>query len=44
MRPLDVLDYLKENMPKVLQIGADETIGKGLCVPKLFFSGGNNNE
>lgn len=31
----DILDYLIQNMPPVLQIGGDETIGKGLCAVRL---------
>jgi len=31
----DMLGYLRENMPSVLQIGGDETIGKGLCAVRL---------
>ncbi len=31
----DILGYLREKMPRVLQIGGDETIGKGLCVLRL---------
>jgi len=30
-----VLTWLKERSPEVLQIGGDETIGKGFCLPKL---------
>lgn len=30
-----VIDYLRGNMPSVLQIGGDETIGKGLCAVRL---------
>lgn len=29
------LTYLKDNLPAVLQIGGDETIGKGLCAVRL---------
>ena len=35
-----VLEYVAQNLPKVLQVGADETIGKGLCTPKLMMTGG----
>jgi CRISPR-associated protein Cmr4 len=35
----EVLAYLRQNLPPVLQVGADETIGKGLCIPKLFPDG-----
>jgi CRISPR-associated protein Cmr4 len=31
----EILDYLFKNMPPVLQIGADDTIGKGLCAVRL---------
>jgi len=31
----DILGYLRRNLPPVLQIGGDETIGKGLCVVHL---------
>lgn len=31
----DILDYLRNNLPSVLQIGGDETIGKGFCVVRL---------
>jgi CRISPR-associated protein Cmr4 len=37
--PLDggrMMDYLKERLPPLLQIGGDETIGKGLCTTRLF--------
>jgi CRISPR-associated protein Cmr4 len=40
MSPKSVLEYIGENLPKVLQVGADETIGKGLCAPKLMMTGG----
>ncbi len=30
-----VLNYLQEKLPKFLQIGGDETIGKGLCAVRL---------
>lgn len=30
-----MLDYLHQKLPRVLQIGGDETIGKGLCVVRL---------
>ena len=30
-----VLEYLKDNLPQVLQIGGDETTGKGLCAVRL---------
>jgi CRISPR-associated protein Cmr4 len=30
-----ILQYLHNNMPTVLQIGGDETIGKGLCAVRL---------
>lgn len=31
----EILDYLRRLMPPVLQIGGDETIGKGLCAVRL---------
>ncbi|HWP39771.1 MAG TPA: type III-B CRISPR module RAMP protein Cmr4 [Tepidisphaeraceae bacterium] len=31
----EILQYLRNNMPPVLQIGGDETIGKGLCAVRL---------
>lgn len=31
----EILDYVRANMPPVLQIGGDETIGKGLCAVRL---------
>jgi len=31
----DILDYLLSNMPPILQIGGDETIGKGICAVRL---------
>ena len=31
-----VLGYLKEKLPPVLQIGADETVGKGFCAVRLI--------
>ncbi|MCI0624642.1 MAG: type III-B CRISPR module RAMP protein Cmr4 [Acidobacteria bacterium] len=31
----DILEYLRDNIPPVLQIGGDETIGKGLCAVRL---------
>jgi CRISPR-associated protein Cmr4 len=31
----DILRYLHENLPPILQIGGDETIGKGLCAVRL---------
>jgi CRISPR-associated protein Cmr4 len=30
-----ILKYLRDNLPPVLQIGGDETIGKGLCAVRL---------
>ncbi len=34
-----ILRYLRDNMPPVLQIGGDETIGKGLCAVRLDING-----
>lgn len=31
----DILNYLRKHLPEVLQIGGDETIGKGLCFVRL---------
>jgi CRISPR-associated protein Cmr4 len=31
----DILGYLGKNLPRILQIGGDETIGKGLCAVRL---------
>jgi CRISPR-associated protein Cmr4 len=31
----DILAYLHGNMPQILQIGGDETIGKGICAVRL---------
>lgn len=31
----EVMNYLSDHMPPVLQIGANETIGKGLCAMRL---------
>ncbi len=31
----EVLTYVRSNLPPVLQIGGDETIGKGLCAVRL---------
>jgi CRISPR-associated protein Cmr4 len=30
-----MLKYLSDNLPEVLQIGGDETTGKGLCAVRL---------
>jgi CRISPR-associated protein Cmr4 len=35
----EILRYLRDNMPPVLQIGGDETIGKGLCSVRLDING-----
>ena len=32
----EILGYLRERMPPILQIGGDETIGKGLCAMRLY--------
>lgn len=32
---VDILKYLGDNLPPILQIGGDETIGKGLCAVRL---------
>jgi len=31
-----ILEYVRDNVPPVLQIGADETIGKGLCAIRIW--------
>jgi CRISPR-associated protein Cmr4 len=31
----DIMKYLHDNLPPILQIGGDETIGKGLCAVRL---------
>jgi CRISPR-associated protein Cmr4 len=36
----DVIAYLESGLPPVLQIGADETIGKGICTHNLKRMGG----
>lgn len=36
----EILAYLQGGMPRVLQIGGDETIGKGLCAVRLDVAGG----
>lgn len=36
----EMLARLRETLPKTLQIGAGETIGKGLCLTKLLPEGG----
>ncbi len=33
----EILNYLRGNLPPVLQIGADETIGKGLCAVRFDY-------
>jgi CRISPR-associated protein Cmr4 len=35
MSASEVLGFLKEKLPEVLQIGANETIGKGFCATRL---------
>jgi CRISPR-associated protein Cmr4 len=44
MKAAEVLGYLEKNLPEVLQIGADETIGKGLCTKNLVRVGGKEDE
>lgn len=44
MAARQVLAYLQEHLPPVLQVGADETIGKGFCTPNLLLTGGNGHE
>lgn len=41
MRPDQVFDYLEKTvpLPHIIQIGADETIGKGLCAARLVKGG-----
>jgi len=31
----EILAYLRRNLPQILQIGGDETIGKGICAVRL---------
>lgn len=31
----EILEYLRKKMPAILQVGGDETIGKGLCAVRL---------
>lgn len=38
-----VLTYLAAHLPKVLQIGGDETIGKGLCATQFMPDGAEEN-
>jgi CRISPR-associated protein Cmr4 len=33
--PVEIMSYLRTNLPSLLQIGGDETIGKGLCAVRL---------
>ena len=40
MSAADVLGYLRSNMPRFLQIGGDETIGKGLCAVRIVTGDG----
>ncbi len=35
MGALEVMDYLRKNLPPILQIGGDETTGKGICAVRL---------
>ena len=32
----DVFGFLKTNLPSLLQIGGDETTGKGYCATRLW--------
>lgn len=43
MKAKDILKTLHDALPSVLQIGAGETIGKGLCIPRLW-QGEEENE
>lgn len=36
MSAIEVLGYVKEQLPRVLQVGADETVGKGFCAVRLL--------
>lgn len=38
----EILDALSSQLPDVLQVGGDETIGKGICAIKLARNGGGN--
>lgn len=40
MNAAEVLTFVKDKTPQVLQIGADETIGKGLCAARFSDGGG----
>jgi CRISPR-associated protein Cmr4 len=40
MKAVEVLAYLDKNLPPFLQVGADETIGKGICACNLSRMGG----
>jgi len=40
MKPTEVVTYLQKNLPPFLQVGADETIGKGICACNLSRTGG----
>jgi CRISPR-associated protein Cmr4 len=40
MNAAEVVSYLEKNLPPFLQVGADETIGKGICACKLCRIGG----
>ncbi len=35
----EILDYLEKSLPELLQIGGDETTGKGLCATRLWRPG-----
>jgi CRISPR-associated protein Cmr4 len=40
MKAPEVVSYLQRNLPSFLQVGADETIGKGICACNLSRTGG----
>jgi len=40
MEAWDVLRYVRETIPAELQVGGDETIGKGLCAVRFVTGGG----
>jgi CRISPR-associated protein Cmr4 len=40
MNAAEVVSYLEKNLPPFLQVGADETIGKGICACNLCRIGG----
>jgi CRISPR-associated protein Cmr4 len=39
-RASEIMDYLRSNLAPVLQVGGDETTGKGLCAVRLSNTNG----